>query len=330
MSTIDQEAVRWLVRNSGNAMGSAEREAFDAWFAADIRHKGAYARAAAIQNALSRATVQESLRPRREQLEIEWAGASWNQASSRRAFLRFGAMAAGVAVIATASVFSMLPDDAQVVTAKGEFRKVQLADHSVATVNSGSGIEVSLTRSARDITLRRGEAWFDVARDKSKPFTVAAGDVRARAVGTAFGVRRFANGAEVMVTEGSVEVWSSDGAARKYLLAAGDSAFVPSGGAKITVKRQPEEIERKLAWREGKVIFVNQTLDEAVADFNRYSLRKIVVMDPRLGSKTLVGQYPIDAPEVFAKDVSLFLEVPLVITADRIMIGEDRRAGARI
>lgn len=324
MSTIDQEAILWLVRNTERAMDDTERRAFEAWFAADIRHQGAYARAAAINNALSRTTMQESLRPARERLEVEWSNASWNQASSRRAFLRFGAMAAGVAVIAATSVFTMLPDESTVLTAKGEFRKVQLADHSVASINSGSGIEVKLTRGARDITLRHGEAWFEVAKDKSKPFTVAAGDVRARAVGTAFGVRRFANGAEVMVTEGTVEVWSNEGVARKHLLTAGDMAFVPNQAAKITVVRRPEEIERKLAWREGKVIFVNQTLNEAVADFNRYSLRKIVIMDPQLGSKTLVGQYPIDAPEVFAKDVSAFLDVPLEITADRIMIGVKR------
>ncbi len=321
MSTIDKEAVRWLVRNADGARDGAERARFDAWFAADIRHQGAYARAAAIQNALSRATVQESLRPGRESLEMEWSGAAWNQAGTRRAFLRFGAMAAGIAVVAGASFLAMAPHETMVVAAKGELRKVQLADHSVATVNSGSAIDVAFTAGARDIGLRHGEAWFDVAKDKSRPFTVAAGDVRARAVGTAFGVRRFGNGAEVMVTEGTVEVWRQ-GMGRVQLLHAGDMAFVPQRAGNFAVQRQPAEIERKLAWREGKVIFVNQTLDDAVADFNRYSLRKIVIMDPRLGRRTLVGQYPIDAPEVFAKDVSIFLEVPLVITADRIMIGE--------
>lgn len=330
MSTIDKEAVRWLVRSSERSLDDAELQEFAAWFAADIRHKGAYARATAIQNTLARATVQESLRPGREQLEVEWSGASWNRNGSRRAFLRYGAMAAGVAMVGAASVYSMLPDEVLVAAAKGEFRKVHLADHSVAQVNSGSAIEVRLARNARDITLRQGEAWFDVAKDKSKPFTVAAGEVRARAVGTAFGVRRYSNGAEVMVTEGTVEVWSNEGRGSKHLLTAGDMAFVPNQAGHIVVSRQPKEIKRRLAWTEGKVIFSNQTLNEAVADFNRYSLRKIVIMDPQLGSKTLVGQYPIDAPEAFAKDVSAFLDVPLEITADRIMIGVSRPAGAKI
>lgn len=310
-------------------MDDVELKAFQAWCAADVRHMGAYARASAINNVLSRTTVQESLRPARENLEVEWSGASWNRAAAnpRRAFLRFGAMAASIALVAAASALYMLPDES-IVVAKGEFRKVQLADHSVVNINGGSSIDVKLTRSARDITLHQGEAWFEVAKDKSKPFTVAAGQARVRAVGTAFGVRRYSNGAEVMVTEGTVEVLGKEGG-QKQLLTAGDLAFIPQQTAKITVIRKPEEIKRKLAWMEGKVIFINQTLTEAVADFNRYSLRRIVIMDPQLGSKTFVGQYPIDAAEQFAKDVSAFLEVPIVITADRILIGAHRAGAAK-
>ena len=70
------------------------------------------------------------------------------------------------------------------------------------------------------------------------------------------------------------------------------------------------------------MIFNNQTLSEAVADFNRYSPRKIIIVDPQLWNRKLVGQYQIDEPELFAKDVSTFLNVPIVITADKIMIGD--------
>lgn len=322
MSTIDNEALQWVICHTSGALDDAGRAAFDAWFAADIRHQGAYLRAVAINRALDQARVQETLRPRRERLAIEWAGASWNRANSRRAFLVTGGLAAGVAVLAGPAVFRAAPDQAILTTAKGEFRKVPLADTSVATINSGSRVEVRLTQQNRQIKLTRGEAWFEVAKDKSKPFIVDTGEVLVRAVGTAFGVRRYANGAEVLVTEGTVEVWSRDGTAQKRLLTAGEHAFVENHAADIAVARQPREVARKLAWREGKLIFNNQTLSEAVADFNRYSPRKIVIVDPQLWNRKLVGQYQIDAPELFAKDVSTFLDVPIVITADKIMIGD--------
>ncbi|MCS0628172.1 FecR domain-containing protein [Telluria mixta] len=319
MSTIDRQAMDWVVRQSDRVLDEAQRREFDAWFEADIRHQGAYLRAVAINRALNQATVQESLRPKRERLEAEWAGASWRRTGSRRAFLAAGGMATGVAVFALTRLFAA--DKTVLTTAKGEFRKVPLADKSVADINSGSLLEVRMTPQQRQVTLKKGEVWLEVAKDRTKPFIVEAGQVRVRAVGTAFGVRRFGNGAEVLVTEGTVEVWSNDGSARKRLVTAGERSFVPDQAENIAVARQPVEVQRKLAWREGKLIFDNQTLSEAVADFNRYSEKKIVIADPALGRRKLVGQYQIDAPELFAQDVGAYLAIPVTVTAETIVLG---------
>jgi len=314
----------WVMRQSDRALDEAQRRDFDAWFAADVRHQGAYLRAVAINRALNQATVQESLRPKRERLEQEWAGASWQPAASRRGFLMAGGAAASVALLALTRLFAGA-DKTVLTTAKGEFRKVPLADKSVADINSGSQLEVRMTPQKRQVTLKKGEVWLEVAKDKTKPFIVEAGQVRVRAVGTAFGVRRFGNGAEVLVTEGTVEVWSSEGSAHKRLVTAGERSFVADQAADIAVARQPVEVQRKLAWREGKLIFDNQTLSEAVADFNRYSQKKIVIADPALGRRKLVGQYQIDAPELFAQDVGAFLQIPVAITAESIVIGASGR-----
>jgi transmembrane sensor len=327
MSTIDHEAMQWLLRLNGRTPDARERAEFDRWYGADIRHQGAYLRARAINNALEQATVQQSVRPARERLQHEWTGASWKQEKPRRAFLRFGAMAAGVAMLAATGLYFGHDSATTITTARGELRKVPLADQSMATLNSDTRVRSSMGGTVREVELVQGEACFDVARDKSRPFVVAAGDARVRAVGTEFSVRRHAGGAEVLVTEGVVEVWSSAGTAGKRRLGAGERAFVPERAASISVARQPEEIARKLAWREGRLIFMNQTLADAVADFNRYSAKPIVIVDPALGSKTFVGQYQINAPELFARDVSAFLGVPVDVGAERIVIGAGRGDG---
>jgi transmembrane sensor len=236
----------------------------------------------------------------------------------------YGGMAAGIAAAVGTMGFFPRQREAVLITARGELRKVPLQDKSIATINSGSRIEVQFTEKQRMVKLREGEAWFEVAKDKSKPFIVEAGDARVRAVGTAFAVRRFENGAEVLVTEGTVEVWTTDASAQRRRLGAGERAFLGPRADAIAVLRQPGEINRKLAWREGKLILKNQTLSEAVADFNRYSPKTIVILDAALGSKRLFGQYQLDAPELFARDVSTILGVPLVITADRIYIGQPK------
>lgn len=319
MSEIDNQAFEWVARKFARGLSDAESVEFDAWYAADSRHKGAYARAMAIYNAINFATAPQSLAPERYQ-------ATEKHTTSRRGFLMYGALAACLAATVGLASFSALRDDKILTTAKGEFRKVPLQDKSIATINSGTRIEVEFTARQRKINLRKGEAWFEVAKDKSKPFIVEAGDARIRAVGTAFSVRRFANGTEVLVTEGTVEVWSRDQNAQRRQLRAGERAFLAQEASVISVARQPSEINRKLAWREGKLILTNQTLNDAVADFNRYSARTIVIVDATLGDKRLFGQYKLDSPELFAKDVSTVLGVPIDITADTIFIGRAKRS----
>ena len=314
MSKIDNQAFEWVARRYARGLTSVECVTFDAWYAADPRHQGAYARAMAIHNAISLATVAQSFSP-------ELPKAVEPSATPRREFLKYGALAAGVAATVGAAGFSALFGDKVLVTAKGEFRKVPLQDKSVATINSGSRIEVEFTRDQRKINLQKGEAWFEVAKDKSKPFIVESGDARIRAVGTAFAVRRYAHGTEVLVTEGTVEVWSKERTAQRHLLAAGERAFLAQEASAIAVTRQPSEVSRKLAWREGNLILKNQTLSDAVADFNRYSPKTIVIADATLANKRLFGQYKLDAPELFANDVSTVLAVPVRITADTIFIG---------
>jgi len=340
MSTIYEQALDWVVLRQQRGLTAQEAAAFDAWYAADSRHRGAWLRATAIHTMLDDATLQESLKPRPEWLEQEWAGASWQsaarlrpRASTRthtrtRTWAMYGAIAASLAVMAGTWFGPLLAGDPALETAQGELRRLPLADHSVVNLNSASRVSVKYTDTGRQVELQQGEAWFEVARDKAKPFVVEAGDVRVRAVGTAFSVRRYGNGAEVLVTEGKVEVWNADGVRRKKLLLAGQQAFVPDQPAEITVRREPQEVQRKLAWREGKLIFKNQTLSDAVADFNRYSRKKIVIVDPGLSATTLVGHYQIDQPERFARDVSAFLDVPVSITQDKILIGDSAAQSA--
>ncbi|WP_228892929.1 FecR family protein [Pseudoduganella aquatica] len=313
MPKIDNEAFEWVTRKFARGLSEEESAQFNAWYAADTRHQGAYVRAMAIYNAIDLATAPQSLAP-------EHARAAKRPLSSRRGWMA-AAMVACVAATVGVMSFSAVHDDKVLATAKGEFRKVPLQDKSIATINSGSRIAVEFTQHQRKIELQQGEAWFEVAKDKSKPFIVASGDARIRAVGTAFSVRRFEQGTEVLVTEGTVEVWSEGRNAERRQLTVGERAFLAPGASPISVSRQPAEVSRKLAWREGKLVLKNQTLSDAVADFNRYSAKPIVIADAALGGKRLFGQYKLDEPELFANDVSTVLAVPVTITADTIFIG---------
>jgi transmembrane sensor len=320
MSAIDNQALGWLRLQAERSLDANEQALLDAWLDEDTRHRGAYIRANVINNAIAQAVAHQNLYPGEDRYGLrsedgEGAGAR------RRALLKFGALAAGVAVLGVGVGTSLnLTGGSETVlaTSKGEFKRVALPDTSFANINGGSKLEVKLTSDRRQVNLVQGEAWFEVAKDKAKPFVVQAGDVQVRAVGTAFGVRRYPDGAEVLVTEGTVEVWTGSAKAR---LTAGQHSFVPNRTPVIAVAQEPQEVQRKLAWRGGKLVFTRQTLGEAVADFNRYSTRKIIIADPALAGKRIFGQYQIDAPEQFAKDIGAYLNVPIEVRNGDIIIG---------
>ncbi|MCF6196579.1 MAG: FecR domain-containing protein, partial [Emcibacter sp.] len=88
-------------------------------------------------------------------------------------------------------------------TATGEQRTVQLADGSTVYLNTHSKIKVDFSGDIRKIHLLQGEARFDVAKDKNRPFIVETSRGNIRAVGTSFNVYDSAEMVEVLVFEGT-------------------------------------------------------------------------------------------------------------------------------
>lgn len=315
--TIDTQAMAWAMRAAGQDLDAGARAELDAWCARDIRHEGAYLRALAILHTVDAAAAEHRNTSRQRGLAARFGAAA--NARWWRWYLP-GALAAGLAAVMVLGWRpAPPPPQAMVVaTAIGELRQVALSDRSSASVSSATRIEVVIGADERRVRLAQGEAWFAVARDPGRPFVVEAGPVRVRAVGTAFSVRRDPGATRVLVTEGVVEVWR-DGAAGRTRLAAGESARVDA--ARVTISRQSGAVQRALAWREGKLVFQNDTLDAAAREFNRYNARPIVIADRALAGRTVVGQYRIDGPERFAGDMQAIFKVPVQVTPERIVIG---------
>jgi transmembrane sensor len=91
----------------------------------------------------------------------------------------------------------------------GERRSITLADGSTVDLNARSKIRIEFLRDERHVELLEGQALFQVAKDKTRPFIVRSGDASIRAVGTQFDVYRKVNGTTVTVLEGRVAVYST-------------------------------------------------------------------------------------------------------------------------
>lgn len=304
---IEQQAAEWAVRHPLNAR---EEAGLEEWLSLDARHEGALLRALAGLDA-----VEFGLSPVAEMV----ADRETAHSPTRRWLLGGGL---GMAAAAASAILAWPRRRGEhITTARGEIRRIPLADGSVATINSDSDLAVLLASDSRRIDLERGQAWFQVAKDRTRPFLVDAGIAQARAVGTAFSVVRGRDGVQVAVTEGVVAVWPSDSSGMMTILEAGQFANFRTADAAPTVGTAPGEIERALAWRNGEVALENDSLTQAVASFNRYNRKQIVLTDPSLGQEKLVGLFKLDKPENFASMVGESLDIEVSVTPDEIRLG---------
>ncbi|USI74774.1 FecR family protein [Sphingomonas morindae] len=288
---IDERACLWVARLD-RGLSAAERAALESWLAADGRHRGALLRAQAAMSLLDRGRALSGGEAEPE----AGAGAGAIARPDRRAALRLGGGALAASLVAALG-WRAWPRGRRITTAIGEIRHLPLDDGSVAVVNSGSRLVVAFRPERRAIALARGEAWFQVAHNRARPFVVRAGDAEIEAVGTAFDVRRDGDATEVTVTEGVVRITAPGAAPR--LLAAGDQARIGADGVAIAALA-PGASDRRLAWREGRIVLDDTSLAAAAAEFNRYHDDQLVV-DERLAARRVVGWFQTDDLEGFAR-----------------------------
>lgn len=186
-------------------------------------------------------------------------------------------------------------------TVAGEQRVIALEDGSRLNLNSQTAINVRYSATARHLVLKSGEAVFSVAKDKTRPFTVAASGVIVTATGTRFDVALQDKRTTVTLIEGRVSVRAPDGSTT--WLSAGEQLRWPSDGAGV----QRVKTQNVTAWTQGRIVFDNTALADAIAEINRYGGTAVVLDSPRLGSRRLSGSFQVGDAESFAAAVTAFL-----------------------
>jgi transmembrane sensor len=304
------EAARWAIRIDAGSVNADTDQELQSWLGEDPHRRGALLRAEAALSFIDRGRALAGVVP------IPESRSFW----IRRKFMIAGAaLAAGLA-----AVIVMLPGVTHYSTEVGQMLQVPLTDGSIVTLNTQSAIEVRMNGGLREVTLIRGEAWFHIAHDALRPFVVSAGHERVRAVGTAFDVRREDHGADVLVAEGIIDAWTAGKEDQRLRIAAGSKAYVDDQEPPKLISA-PMDVERLLAWREGRIVLEGETLEEAAAQFNRYNVKRIVITDRGLADETLVGQFRATEPMMFASAVATTLGANVEQDGDTIRLSPAQR-----
>ncbi|WLR94920.1 FecR family protein [Shinella zoogloeoides] len=284
-----EEAMDWLLRLKDEPRCRQTAKDLEAWLDRSERNRAAW------QSALKTWALLGEAEPRHAHL---WRGESAGIVPLPRR--RRWVAATALALAASLMLFLAAPAfmiwlQADFSTGTGESRIVTLADGSAVNLSAGSAIDVELTPEGRHVRLLAGEAFFDVAHDAARPFTVDAGKAKVVVLGTAFDVALDDATATVQLARGVVGI-SGDGAGRPVAeMAPGDMATVDGKTGAITHATVP--LEEIGAWRSG-LLFVNDvTIDSVIARLQRYHPAWISVPDRTLGRQRVTGLYDLRDPD---------------------------------
>jgi transmembrane sensor len=314
---IEKTAADWLVKRTSGTWSSQEQAELNAWVEASLAHRIAYLRIEAVWNqtgrlqALAAGAAPNAVPPRGAWLDTGSlpiahppAKPSEGEIAVRSVWKRnrVAALAASFMVLfaaAGAVGYVLWPLGGRYATSVGGMETVPLDDGSQITLNTDTRLRVAINPAQRLIELDKGEAYFEVAKDPARPFIVAAGGKRVIAVGTRFSVRRHVNDIEVIVTEGSVRIEEEQKLPDTAKLISAGAIARTRHGTVVVENEPPAQIENHLSWRSGYLVFRDTPLAEAVAEFNRYNDRKIVIEDPAIAAMQVGGNFKSDSTDVF-------------------------------
>lgn len=294
-SSLDEQAIDWVVRLTSGTASEAECVAFEQWRTQSEEHRVAAQHARQLWGGVGGAMRQH----------VPYIRAGTASAQRPRRTLRVLAIAASV-ILGIALGFQLLHRwQYDYVTATAEQQALSLPDGSQITLNTGTALNVNFSAATRSVSLARGEAYFDVTHDTSRPFIVRAGSAQVRVVGTAFSVRLAGDRVIVTVERGRVEVTD----AGVSVLLTRDQRVVVGGG--VSAEVEAIDSGAQLAWRRGRLIIEDQPLSDVLDELQRYRTGFIVVRNPQAGARRLNAV--IDLQHIDAWLIALQQSQPVAI-----------------
>lgn len=292
-------ALDWFARLQGYPDDHGLRAEFERWRRADPAHAAAFAEVSGVWHlpeldliARDLADATDRIRPAGEDAAV------LPFVRPRRKRRTYAAIAAAAALVIAVGVQQypglMLNWRADHRTATGMRAEVVLPDGSRMTLNTASAVALDFEGQKRSVVLLKGEAYFDVLPDASRPFTVAAAFSEVEVRGTAFAVRTEPDRDTLVLERGLVDVTRLTARKDSTTLRPGETVTATATALSAVSEA---DIATALSWKDGRLIFENQPFGQVLREIGRYHSGSIVVASDRVGQARVTGNYRLDDPE---------------------------------
>lgn len=303
---VDEQAALWAAKLDGSSLSSEDRAALDLWLAESPQHRTVLSQYCQIS-----ANLEETL----PALVLTGAVKMPEEAPRRRRSYApwFAGILAAAAVI-MAVVWTQRPAvrAETVATSVAQRKTLTLADGTRVELNARTSLLIDLRNNERHVRMADGEAFFTVAKDKSRPFIVETPAGSVRVTGTVFDVQAETSAdLAVTVVEGSVRVTPCETTGGRstepVALHANDQLVADLGHVTVT-SLSGGALEDALAWRRGEAIFEGTPLAAALARFARYHGLTITAA-PGVANLRVGGRYSLENVDGFLAAIEAVLPV---------------------
>ncbi len=326
----EHEAARWCARLAASDCSLQDHLAFERWRDASEANARAYLDAQRVLRGIDRLADDVRLRALAERAfgEASAAGASGERTAHKPTRWLIPATLAASILLAAIGIHFMRGSTGEAIAnaapavaytaPSGQPRTISLQDGSTVHLDGMSEMTVRMTPHERHIELTAGRAFFEVAHDASRPFSVLAGHTTTTALGTHFQVVKRSEDVVVTLAEGSVAVDAVSGEARWHeRLSPGEQLSV-SPGLPPSLKRT--DAQAATSWTHGRLVFRGTALAEAVEEINRYAVRKVRLGDPSLGDMAVSGSFLVSESDDIVTALAAVLPLRVVNAGDNEVI----------
>lgn len=285
-----EAALDWFMRLRERPDDPALQDRLAEWLAADPAHAEAFAKAERVWRVAGHVAPYPA----------PAHGIPVDPLPQRRRRSWRPRLAAAMAVAACLALVLIWPTldlylHADTITGTGETARLDMPDGSVVTLGPESAVAARYGTDTRAVTLLSGTAFFSVAPDAGRPFSVYVGAMTVTAVGTAFEVRKDDDGLTVDVAEGRVRV----DAPPSFRTSTVDL----SGGQRLTARlsagtfaTRPVKPSHVAAWQTGQLIVEEMPLRDVLARVEPFLHGRVLVLAPDVLDQAVSGVFDMTRP----------------------------------
>lgn len=321
----EQEYISLFVKELNNELTATEQKALGSWMNADAEHKKIYAvfkkdweKVAAYKSEIT-IDKEKAWQKISSKISAETVETKVISIANNKKWLRIAAaLVIGLAMSFFVKDFILNGEFVVEQTAQDETKSIHLPDGSTVVLNENSSLKYKKSFAERNVSLE-GEAFFEVTKDKTRPFSVKANNTTTQVLGTSFNIdAQEKEQVEVALLTGKVKFFNNTN--NSVVLEPGEIAIYDRQTAIFSLSKNNNA--NSISWKTNKLVFDNTNLSTVVADLNDYYDTEITFDTTEANAAcTFTGTFENEKVAEVLEVISFSLNAELIFTNNVYSIG---------